>query len=160
VLSAGVQFNCTVVAGGGVKCWGHNASGQLGDGTTADRYAAGFVTGLEAGAFTVSAGDNHACAVTVTGGVKCWGNNDHGQIGNDIVGIGETAQLPVSLPVDVVGLTSGVVAVSCGSEHTCALTIGGAVKCWGQGGSDSLGALGQDPFVLESSAVPVDVPGL
>lgn len=153
VISAGIQFTCTVIAGGGVKCWGSNSSGQLGNGTTTDTYAPGYVVGLSSGVFTVSAGAFHACAVTVAGAVKCWGQNDSGQLGDGAEGVGEVPQAPVTTPVDVVGLSSGIVAVSAGGAHTCALTAAGAVKCWG-----NTKALGNG--AAAGSSVPVDVVGL
>jgi alpha-tubulin suppressor-like RCC1 family protein len=67
---------------GGVKCWGSNSSGQLGDGTTTKRLTPTAVSGLSSGVAAIDAGSSHTCALLSTGGVKCWGNNYHGQLGD------------------------------------------------------------------------------
>ncbi|MGH3521582.1 MAG: flexitail domain-containing putative surface protein, partial [Mycobacterium sp.] len=77
-------------------------------------------------------GLNHTCALMTTGGVKCWGAGDGGQLGS-----GSTASQPT--PTDVNGLTSGVAAISTGRSHTCAVLTSGSMACWGQDASGQLG---------------------
>ncbi len=142
---AGGSHTCALTGAGGVKCWGVNYFGQLGDGTTTNRLTPVDVIGLEAGVKTLAAGTAHVCAVVDTGEVKCWGWNDSGQLGDGTKSQHEE-------PVKVVGL-GGVVAVAAGGSHTCALTNAGGVKCWGQGGSVGDGT-------TEVRLTPVDVVGL
>jgi len=145
-ITAGIgPHTCALTSEDGVKCWGDNSNGQLGDGTTTTRPAPVDVSGLSSGIAGVSAGWLHTCAVTTTGGVKCWGDNLRGQLGD-----GTTTDRAAA--VDVVGLSSPVVAVASGSAHSCALTTAGAVKCWGANTSGQLGNGGQT-----DSPTPVDV---
>jgi len=132
-VSTGNGFTCALTAGGGVKCWGSNSNGRLGDGTTTNRLTAVDVTGLTSGVAAISAGSSHACALTTSGGVKCWGRGDVGQLGDGVGTDRLTAVDVLELPPGPGGLVaiSGVVAISAGAAHTCALTASGAVKCWG-----------------------------
>jgi len=123
---------CALTDDGGVKCWGSNAHGRLGDGTTTDSLTPVDVVGLQSGVSAIGLGAQHSCAALAAGGVKCWGRSDFGQRGD-----GTTADS--SVPVDVVGLSDVVVALDMGNDHTCALTEGGAVYCWGQNTNNQIG---------------------
>lgn len=131
-LSAGRSHACVVTARGGVKCWGLNADGQLGDGTQENAYVPVSVVGLT-DIVSVSAGGSHTCAVNTAGGVKCWGNNFLSQLGDG------SSAFQRDTPVDVVGLDSGVMMVSAGDNHTCALDVDGEIRCWGFNGDGQLG---------------------
>lgn len=147
-VRAGGFHSCAVTAIGGLRCWGKNDNGQLGDGTTTDRFSPVHVAGLTHGVAAVTTGEIHSCALLTTGGLKCWGNNGQGRLGDGTA-------LERLTPVDVTGLTSGVLAVSAGTAHTCALTAAGGVKCWGL---NTLGRLGDG--TTASRTTPVDVVGL
>ncbi len=148
-MVVGADHSCVRTTAGGVKCWGQNFYGQLGDNTTTGHpHAAADVVGLASGVTAIAAGLNHLCALTSAGAVKCWGRNESGQLGNNST----TNSL---VPVTVVGLEQGVVAIAARGSHSCAVLGNGSVQCWG---SNSLNELGNGTFT--QSAVPVEVPYL
>jgi alpha-tubulin suppressor-like RCC1 family protein len=80
-VSSGTTHTCVLLSSGGVRCWGGNEVGQLGDGTTNSRTSPG-ATNAITGAKSVSAGAGYTCALLESGGVRCWGNNASGQLGD------------------------------------------------------------------------------
>jgi hypothetical protein len=120
-ISTGWEHSCAVLADGTVRCWGANALGQLGDGTTTRRTTPVPVSGIT-GAVAVTAGWwHHSCALLGDGTVRCWGDNQWGQLGN-----GTTTNSPS--PVTMSG--TGVTWTSC---NTAVATIDATGRATGVG---------------------------
>lgn len=82
-LTSFSSHNCVRTSLGAIKCWGRNTGGQLGNGSTVDSSSPVDVVGLASNTIALTVGENHSCAVTTNGTVKCWGNNQRGQIGSE-----------------------------------------------------------------------------
>jgi parallel beta-helix repeat protein len=151
-ITTGMYHTCALTAEGTVKCWGSNAYGALGTGDASyDRSGTPLdVAGLAGPAIAISSGaGGHTCALILGGAVQCWGYNNVGQLGN---GSYDSS----SIPVDVWGLSSGVIDIAVGEDHTCAILTDGSAQCWG---FEAYGELGDGtPNAVRS--IPVDVIGL
>jgi hypothetical protein len=167
-LEGNLASTCLVTRTGGAKCWGFNFSGTLGDGspeqtlppvsaepgTTTPGHPPTDVLGFATGATSVSVGWINVCAITDAGALKCWGSNNYGMLGIDSL----KPKLS-STPLDVVGLSGGVVAVGQGDAHMCAITDGGSrVQCWGNNQFGQMG--GAETHFGFVTLTPVYVPGL
>jgi alpha-tubulin suppressor-like RCC1 family protein len=127
-IAVGASTAC-VVADAAAACWGSNAVGMLGGGTTAPQsvvpvaVAGGALAGAQV--TRVAVGNTYACAVTTDGRVACWGDNSEGNLGD-----GTTTNRPA--PVVATGALTGktVTEIALGSWTTCALAEG-HVYCWG-----------------------------
>jgi alpha-tubulin suppressor-like RCC1 family protein len=146
-ISAGAYHVCALTADGAVQCWGLGRTGALGDGQSRDSGTPVAPAGLSAGVTTISAGGFHTCAILLNAGVKCWGLNGSGQLGNGTVGLEPR-------PVDVTGI-GPVAQVAAGLAHTCAITADGAAMCWG---ANQWGELGD--ATSQNRWVPTRVVGL
>lgn len=156
--SVGVDHRCIQTIAGTVSCWGLNALGQLGDGSTTasdvpvmvrQGSAAGpALTGVTA----LSAGYEMTCAVASTN-VYCWGNARNGALGN-LSGSGvypfavQTLRQSDSMPL------SGAVDVAAGDSYACAATSV-SMYCWGGNTGGNLGTGNQ--YYYTGAIVPIGV---
>ena len=146
-VTNGGADNCALVPNGGAWCWGYNGNGELGNGTKTSSNVPVPVSGLPLNLAQIAAGFDHTCALLKNGTVRCWGSNNHGQLGD-----GSTSDS--TTPVAVTGLT-GVVQIAVADQATCALTSSGGAQCWGDNVEGELGN-----GTTTDSHVPVPVSGL
>jgi alpha-tubulin suppressor-like RCC1 family protein len=111
-------------------------------------------------AASITAGEDHTCALLVTGAVRCWGSGFYGQLGHDSPSnIGDDPTRPMQ-DADDVPLGGRATALAAGSIHTCALLTTQAVRCWGNGEVMGHGNLdnvgnGSGPSIKDAGDVPV-----
>ncbi|MGE0550750.1 MAG: Ig-like domain-containing protein [Kofleriaceae bacterium] len=154
-IASGYMYSCARMSTGEAKCWGYGEYGQLGDeNETTTPYPLGKVidTASVMDYITdVSAGRYHACAVRADGNVWCWGQGTEGQLGNNLFNNSPNA-------VEVQGISTYAIQVASGSNHACALLVGGTVMCWGL---NQYGQLGNNVSIPGTSlATAVAVSGL
>lgn len=148
LLAAGSGHTCARLDNGQMECWGLNTAGQLALGLSSATFAIGDnespstngVTQL----MTVSAlfaSNTSSCAKLVAGGIRCWGNNNKGQLGypDTTNKGGDTATIPSNLANVNFGAGLTATTMALGASHGCALLNTGEVRCWGR---DNLGQLG------------------
>ncbi len=141
-LATASAHACALDSNGAVFCWGSDTLGQLGNGDEPETYQAYpvAVTGLDgvaAKAIAIDANGAQSCALLDTGAMKCWGNDNFGQLGD-----GDDGQGVESTPVSVLGLDGSkekVVGLMGGNSFACALLHTGEVRCWGRDAHGELG---------------------
>ncbi len=149
-LAAGYRHTCALLDNGSVKCWGLNASGQLGVGDVAVRgngpgqmgdNLPDVKLGTGRTATAITAGGAHSCALLDNGTVKCWGAGADGRLGlGDALDRGDApGEMGDALPAVDLGTGRTATGISAGNGHTCALLDNGATKCWGDNTTGQLG---------------------
>ena len=146
VLAVGDAHACAILDNDELKCWGSNVRGQLGLGNTTNRNEAENAVNLGSGrtARMISAGGNNTCAILDNDELKCWGENDNGQLGlgdTDDRGDGSN-EMGDDLPAVDLGSGRSAKMVSVGNSHICALLDNDELKCWGRNSSGQLGLWG------------------
>ncbi|UCF39803.1 MAG: hypothetical protein JSW43_08640, partial [Gemmatimonadota bacterium] len=130
LITAGENHSCGLTVGGSAWCWGDNAFGQMGDGSTTFSN----VPEPVAGGLTfrsLDAGGLFTCGVTTASDAYCWGSNTGGQLGDGTFN-------QSNAPSAVTGGYS-FSAVSGGSIHACGVATDNVGYCWGYNGNGQLG---------------------
>ncbi len=156
-VAAGRQFSCALSTSGAVKCWGANDRFQLGDGTTTPHLTPTSVSGLASGVTAIAAGDDHACALTTGGVVKCWGTIFMFYRDTPSAPDYHVATWQSATPMTIPGLPVGITAIAAGGSNACGITSSGGLKCWGD---NYQGTLGIGSTLDVSTLAAVDVVGL
>lgn len=134
-LQAGSSHTCGLRGDGVAWCWGANDFGKLGNGTHGRKHAEKPVRVQTKLRFTsLEVGDEHTCAISVSGAAWCWGSNFNGQLGIGSQGRDKSRDVPTQ-----VGEDSDWTALRGGYETTCGIRGGGTAWCWGDNSSGQLG---------------------
>lgn len=151
-ITAGSSHTCAILADSRVICWGANDKGQIGIGLTAAAVGdeanemaqlahPNFDLNAESYAYRIAAGGSTTCVIASSNGVRCWGANEHGQLG-----VGDTrdrgrssSDMGFSLPaVDL----NQPIQIAVGGNFACATLSDATVRCWGAGAAGALGTDG------------------
>jgi uncharacterized repeat protein (TIGR02543 family) len=142
-VSLGFRHSSALTSSGRLFTWGHNDRGQLGDGTTTERYTPVEITAhfnLNEGEriIQVSLGYRHSSALTSTGRLFTWGANYIYQLGTG------TNVYNITTPTEItarfnLSLGETITQVSLGADHSSALTSTGRLFTWGSNSSGELG---------------------
>ena len=169
----GDNFACVVLGNATLKCFGWNQSGALGVPTTttslgySNQMGDALPTvnlGTDVAVRAIAIGDAHVCAIVNTGQIKCWGNNQYGQLGNgSTANLGDDAgEMGDNLPYVNLGSNRTATAISAGQNHTCAVLDNNTLKCWGMNHYGQLGQgtydhLGDDSGEMGDNLVAIDL---
>ncbi len=152
-IAAGSSHSLALTDDGKVYAWGWNSYGQLGNNSHADNYtpvevvSSGEMYGKRI--IDIAAGDDFSLALASDGSIFAWGNNDHGQLGNN-----STTNSPVPVKVYSGGVLKNrkIIAIGAGWDYAFALSCDGKVYAWG---GNKYGQLGNNSTA--DSYVPVEV---
>lgn len=151
VITMGQDHRCALNFDDELRCWGQGASGRLGQesennlGDDGDEIGADIppiALGTGVVVQEVAVGSAATCVITDSRAVKCWGSNLEGALGAG-AGVGTLGDDPGDMgdavPFVDLGFDTPVLELSMGSDHACALSEAGVVKCWGRNDEGQLG---------------------
>jgi alpha-tubulin suppressor-like RCC1 family protein len=143
---------CGIAVDGAAYCWESNSFGQLGIGTTTGTLVP-TRTVLDEPMREVQIGAIQGCGLTESGRAVCWGNDSFGQLGiprtGERCGVLECRRTPGAV---FGGLRFRGVSTGLG-VHSCGVTTGSALVCWGLGNEGQLG----DGWLRDRQSLPVPV---
>ncbi|PZQ49098.1 MAG: hypothetical protein DI551_00145 [Micavibrio aeruginosavorus] len=147
-IVAGADHSCGVKANGTLWCWGSEAQGQLGNGSTAATQAAPVQIGTATDWTDITAGYQFTCGIRSDGRAYCWGSDTSGKLGNGSSG-------SVSAPATVNDFGPWV-NINAFENHACGIKADGSAWCWGAGAQ---GQLGNNTTTDAQSPSLVSLPG-
>jgi alpha-tubulin suppressor-like RCC1 family protein len=121
---------CVLLADGSVRCWGESSEGRLGDGVARTGTSRAVEPKGLRGATALALGGRHTCALRAKE-LWCWGANDEGQVTGTP---GPAVLVPTKVDVPI-----AVATAAAGENHTCAVSAGGVLICWGRNLEGQLG---------------------
>lgn len=154
LVRVGAYHACGLGTDDEAYCWGLNASGQLGGGTTTNSAFASQVAGGPASWREISAGDLHTCGIGTNNIAYCWGDNTSGQLGTGTVGTTADDSLPVQV-LDGENSSGSWKSIATGQNASCGIGGDDQAYCWGW---DASGQLGNGSAGDETAPVRVDLP--
>jgi len=157
-IATGFQHSCALISGGTVKCWGTNANGQLGTGTSPSASTATpqSVTGISDATRIVAAQDR-TCVLVTSGAVKCWGYATETVMG---AGVASTSPTAYATPVSILRNSdaqpvTGLLSLSMSQDTACGVAADKTAWCWG---SDMFSQIGSGVNYGVAGAVQFKAP--
>ncbi|MBQ70251.1 MAG: hypothetical protein CMA65_02015, partial [Euryarchaeota archaeon] len=151
-LAFGHQHACGLLDTGAVKCWGRNNAGQLGTSGGDKDTPQTINLGSGRTATSIYAGGHYTCAILDDASVKCWGQNDQGQLG-----IGSTSNTITPTTINTLGSGRTAVSLATAFNAVCALLDDGSVKCWGDDYYGQLGNGGSNSDITSPPASAINL---
>jgi len=133
---------CARLANGQARCWGHNDTGQAGDGTTTQHLLPNTVLNVGGGGpltgiTHIDVGGGHTCARLGNGQARCWGRGEEGQVGWGPLSSNLLPRIVVNPQGN--GPLTDVRQIRTGAQHTCAVLTNGQLRCWGHNDDGEVG---------------------
>ena len=151
-VAAGTFFSLALDQDGNVYAWGFNSQGELGNNAYGDEcvpvavYNSRALSGKKI--IAIAAGNSHALALASDGTLYGWGDNSHGQLGNNKITM---SRIPIAINTSILK-NKKIVAISAGADFSIALSCDGEVYTWG---GNKYGQLGNNSTT--DSYLPVKV---
>jgi alpha-tubulin suppressor-like RCC1 family protein len=155
VLALGYHHTCSILDNGTAICWGHDGYEQLGDGGNSDRHVRPSepVSSSDGSTYrSIFSTHQRTCALTFSGSLFCWGQNDWGESGDGTSNTYSSPTVPVMIPSN-----RSVVTVGMGEQHTCAILDDDSLMCWGRDQDGEIGN-GIEEDVAQYTPISIVIP--
>ena len=134
-ISAGGGFSLGITSTGKLYAWGQNTSSQLGNLSATGKSSPVLVSGPTGASWsTIAAGESHSLAITTTGQLYAWGNQNYGELGNNLGTTNSSSPVLVSGPTGASWST-----IAAGYYQSAAITTTGQLYAWGLNSSGEVG---------------------